>query len=182
MSSRSLSARTITVGSLCVALNLVLSTVVAYLSIPLIFLDTVGTVAAGAALGPWGGALVGVASNLLKTVIRDPAGWPFALVNLMIGVTAGFVARRWGFGFKPALITGLVLAVVAPLVGTPIAMVMYQGLGDGGGLNLLISGFRALGMTAFWAAFWPRVATNLVDKVVTCLLVSYAWKRGLLRR
>lgn len=174
---RKSSTMLVTWGALCVTVNLVLGTIVAMLKIPLVFLDTVGTVMAGVSLGPGGGALVGLVSNLLKTFIRDPRGWPFALVNIMIGVTVGIVAKKKGFGLKPALFCGVLLAIVAPIVGTPIAMVMYGGLGEGSGLDLVIAGFRAFGMATFWAAFWPRVMTNIVDKILTCLLVSQLWKK-----
>jgi energy-coupling factor transport system substrate-specific component len=68
-----------------------------------------------------------------------------------------------------AVFTGLVLAIVAPLIGTPIAVWIYGGL-TGGSTDFIVSWLLASGQTIFTAAFLPRIAGNLVDKVVSCVI------------
>jgi energy-coupling factor transport system substrate-specific component len=158
-------------GALGVAANVVLGTVVSSLKIPLLFLDTVGTIFIAAFLGPFWGALTGATTNVLLGIVTNPKDIPFALVNLVIGLIVGFVARKSGFGFVTAFWTGLVLAVIAPLIGTPIAVWIYGGL-TGGGMDLIFAWLRQAGNSIFTAAFLPRIAGNLVDKVASALLVA----------
>ncbi|MCG4722921.1 hypothetical protein L0M81_13385, partial [Alistipes putredinis] len=70
-------------------------------------------------------------------VISDPTNIPFALVNIALGVIVGFIARKKSFGYKEAILTGLLLAVVCPLIGTPISILLFGGL-SGSGADLLV--------------------------------------------
>ena len=157
-------------ASLGIVINIVLGTIVTTLQIPLIFLDTMGTILVAAVLGPLAGAMTGGLTNVIQGAITNPRTIPFALVNIAIGVIVGFVCRRFRFDFKTAIITGLVLAVVAPLIGTPIAVLMFGGL-TGGGMDIMVAWLLASGQRIFTAAFIPRVTGNLIDKTVSCLLV-----------
>lgn len=59
---------------------------------------------------------------------------------------------------------------MAPLIGTPISVLMFGGL-TGGGTDIMVAWLLASGQRIFTAAFIPRVAGNLIDKVASCLLV-----------
>ena len=166
----------LTVGALCVVVNLVLGTVVQSLQIPLVFLDTVGTLFGGVLLGPLQGALVGLCTNLIQGFLTNPRDIPFALVNVAVGLVSGFAARRFRFSLPVAVTVGLVLAVLCPLIGTPIAVWLYGGL-TGGGTDFLFLWLVKSGQSIFTAAFLPRIAGNLVDKVVSCVLVSLLLSR-----
>jgi len=156
---------------ICMVLNLVLGSLVSWLGIPLIFLDTMGTMVAAVALGPFWGALVGLATNVLLGVLTNPVDIPFALVNMTIGLVTGLIARRFGYSFRVALTTGLILSVVAPLIGTPIVVWLYGGL-TGSATDFFTGWLLASGQKIFAAAFLPRIAGNLVDKVASAL---FAW-------
>ena len=78
----------ITFSAICIAINLILGTVVQLFKIPLIFLDTVGTFFGAVLLGPWYGALIGLLTNVIQGVITNPKDIPFALVNIAIGIIA----------------------------------------------------------------------------------------------
>lgn len=161
----------LTFAALGVAVNLALGTLVSILKIPLLFLDTIGTIFVAAVLGPFWGAMTGLVTNVLAGLLTNPKDIPFALVNITIGLIVGYIARRKGFGLITALWTGLVLAIVAPLIGTPIAVWIYGGL-TGGGTDLIFAWLVKSGSKIFTAAFIPRVAGNLVDKVGSALLVA----------
>lgn len=163
--------RVITFIATGIVINIVLSLVVKALGIPLLFLDTVGTIFIAVIFGPVAGAITGGVTNLVNGVLVGPTEIPFALVNIAVGLIAGGMTKKFGFSFKNAVITGLILAVVAPLIGTPIAVFMFGGL-TGGGSDLLFAWLRATGAKVFTAAFIPRITGNIIDKVVSCLLVA----------
>lgn len=152
-------------------INIILSLAVKSLAIPLIFLDTVGTIFNAVTLGPVAGAITGALTNLVNGVLVSPIEIPFALVNIAVALVAGFMAKRFKFDFKTAVVTGLILAVVAPFIGTPIAIFFFGGL-TGGGTDLIFAWLRATGHTLFTSAFIPRITGNIIDKVVSCLMVS----------
>lgn len=158
-------------ASLCIVINIVFGTVVSMLQIPLLFLDTIGTILSAVVLGPLGGALTGGLTNVIQGFITNPKDIPFALVNIVIGLIVGYIAKKRAFDMKTAVITGLVLAVVAPLIGTPIAVFIYGGI-TGGGTDLIFAWLLASGQKIFAAAFIPRITGNLVDKIASCILVA----------
>lgn len=162
-------------ASLGIVVNIVLGTIVSTMQIPLLFLDTMGTILVAAVLGPVAGAMTGGLTNVIQGAITNPRTIPFALVNIVIGVIVGLVVRRFRFDLKTAVITGLVLAIVAPLIGTPISVLMFGGL-TGGGTDIMVAWLLASGQRIFTAAFIPRITGNLVDKVASCVLVALMLK------
>jgi len=156
--------------ALFIALNLVLGTVVGTLHIPLIFLDTIGTIFAAVLFGPWSGAAVGALTNIIQGMLTNPKDIPFLLVNVVVGLIVGYIAKRYKFNLKTAIITGLILAVVCPLIGSPIAVWLYGGI-VGSGNDFIFMWLVKSGQDIFTATFIPRITGNIIDKVVSCLLV-----------
>lgn len=166
-----MNTRVMILCGLGIAINLVLGTTVQMLKIPLIFLDTIGTIFAAALFGPMAGAVTGGLTNVIQGFMTSPQDIPFALVNIAIGLIVGAVAKKMRFDIKTAVVTGLVLSVVAPLIGTPIAVWIYGGL-TGGGSDFLVAWLLSTGSSIFTAAFIPRITGNLIDKVVSCVLIA----------
>ncbi|SFI18766.1 energy-coupling factor transport system substrate-specific component [Tindallia magadiensis] len=164
------SNRAMILASMGIVINIVLGTIVSTLQIPLLFLDTMGTILVATVLGPLAGAMTGGLTNIIQGAITNPRSIPFALVNIAIGVIVGLVAKRFRFDLKTAIITGLALAIIAPLIGTPISIIMFGGL-TGGGTDIIVAWLLASGQRIFTAAFIPRVTGNLVDKVASCIFV-----------
>jgi len=161
----------LTFSAICVVVNLVLGTFVQALHIPLIFLDTLGTIFGAVLLGPFQGVLIGLITNVVQGMLTNPRDIPFALVNMTIGLVVGLVARKFRFTVPVAVATGLALSVIAPLIGTPIAVWIYGGL-TGGGTDLIFLWLLKSGKSIFTAAFLPRIVGNLVDKVACCVLAA----------
>lgn len=159
-------------AALGIVLNIALGTLVGALQIPLLFLDTVGTIFVAVLLGPFAGALTGGLTNVIQGMLTNPKDIPFAIVNVAIGLIVGYVAKRYKFNFKVALITGIIISVVAPLIGTPIAVFLYGGL-TGSGNDLIFAWLRASGQGIFTSAFIPRITGNFIDKIASCLLVCF---------
>jgi len=167
----------LTYSALGIAINVVLGTIVSMLNIPLLFLDTIGTVIVAVLFGPWWGALTGVLTNIVLGVTTGPTAIFFGLVNVAIAVVVGTISRRFDFTKLPiAILTGLLLAIIAPLIGTPIAVALFGGL-NGSGMDLIVLWARTAGESVFASTFISRISGNLVDKVVTCLLVAFLIQR-----
>jgi energy-coupling factor transport system substrate-specific component len=161
----------LTYSAMGIALNVLLGTVVSWLKIPLLFLDTIGTVLISVLFGPWWGVLTGGLTNVVLGATTGASAIFFGLVNIAIAVVVGFMARKFDFAkWYVALGTGLIISVVAPLIGTPIAVAVYGGL-NGSGMDFVVLWLRASGESVFASTFISRITGNLVDKIVTCLLV-----------
>ena len=127
--SRDFATATLSLMAVAIAINIALGSVTALLRLPL-YLDSVGTVLVGALAGPWAGALTGLLSDLVWSLLPIPGGAGpttafFAPVAAAVGLIAGFWASRGVFGLRSgddriggflALALGFAAAVVALLV------------------------------------------------------------------
>ncbi len=161
----------ISIAALGVGFNIVLATLAKVFGIPFLFLDTIGTIFSAVLLGPFFGAITGLVTNFITAMLNNPVELPFAIVNMTVGIVVGFVAKKYKFDIKTAIITGLVLSIVAPLIGTPIAVYLFGGLA-GSSLDILTGWLVNSGEKIFTAAFLPRIGSNLVDKIGSCIVVA----------
>lgn len=162
--------------AICIALNIVLGTLVTYTKIPLLFLDTIGTIFAAVLFGPWEGASVGAITNILTPLMSgDVKDIPFFIVNMVVGIIVGYVAKKYKFNWLTAIITGVVLSIVCPLIGTPITVWLYGGL-TGSGTDLFVVFLKNTGYSIFTSTFIPRITGNFIDKIGSCLLVAGAMR------
>jgi energy-coupling factor transport system substrate-specific component len=162
--------------AMAIALNIVLGTVVQKLQIPLVFLDTVGTIYVAVLFGPWYGALVGTATNILTPMLTgNPKDIPFFIVNAAVGIIVGYMVKKFKFSMVTAIATGVILSIVCPLIGTPIAVWVYGGI-TGSGNDIIFTWLKQSGAKIFTAAFIPRITGNFIDKIGTCILVCLSMK------
>lgn len=156
-----------------IALNVILGTAVSSMKIPLLFLDTIGTVLISVLFGPWWGVLTGGLTNVVLGATTGAGAIFFALVNIAIALVVGFIARKFDFTkWYIALATGILISIVAPLIGTPIAVAVYGGL-NGSGMDLVVLWLRASGESVFASTFISRITGNFIDKIITCMLVMF---------
>lgn len=153
-----------------IVINVVLGSVTSWLSIPLLFLDTIGTIYVAADVGMKYGILTGICTNLIMGITAGPTAIPFALVNVAVAIVVALMARK-GFTLVKAIITGLILSVVCPLIGTPIRLILFGGF-TGSGTDILILALRAAGQEIFAATFFSTIAGNFVDKIASCIIVA----------
>ena len=127
--SRDLSTATLTLMPVAIAINIAVGAIAYALRLP-IYLDSIGTVLVGVVAGPWAGALTGLLSNLIWSILPVPGGAGptaafFAPVAGVIGLMAGFWASRGVFRLRAddarvgsflALATGIAAALIALLV------------------------------------------------------------------
>lgn len=164
----------ITICAVAIAINIVFGTAVSWLSIPFLFLDMMGTIFISARFGMKEGILVGLVTNLVLGVLTSPTSIPFALVSIVCAIIVAIMSKN-GFDYKVALITGIILGIVAPIIGTPIRILLFGGL-TGSGTDLLISALVASGRDIFSSVFISTVIANMIDKIISCLIIAQVLK------
>jgi energy-coupling factor transport system substrate-specific component len=129
--SRDLSTATLTLIPVAIAINIAVGSIVVALRLP-IYLDSIGTVLVGALAGPWAGALTGLLSNLIWSILPIPGGAGpvaafFAPVAAVIGLMAGFWGRRGVFRLRSDdTAVGSFLALALGIAGAGIAFLVIQ--------------------------------------------------------
>ena len=102
--SRDLTTAVLTLMPVAIAINIAVGSIAVALRLP-IYLDSIGTVLVGALAGPWAGALTGILSNFIWSILPIPGGAGptaafFAPVAAVIGLMAGFWASRGVFQLR----------------------------------------------------------------------------------
>ncbi|MFL5684393.1 MAG: hypothetical protein ACJ77O_14755 [Chloroflexota bacterium] len=129
--SRDLTTAVLTLMPVAIAINIAVGSIAVALRLP-IYLDSIGTVLVGALAGPWAGALTGILSNLIWSILPLPGGAGptaafFAPVAGVIGLMAGFWASRGVFQLRPDDVrVGGFLALAAGIVGAFVAFLVVQ--------------------------------------------------------
>ena len=170
MTSNRFSTRNLVLVAIGIALNLALGQAASFLHLP-IFLDSVGTVLAAVLAGPVIGGLTGLLTNLLWGLLQGPTAAFFAPVAMMIGIAAGLLARAGLFRtWWQAAISGAVIAVALAVVAVPIRIYLFGGV-TGSGADFAVAYLLKVGESLFGSVLITVIGTNLVDKIVTALLV-----------
>ena len=63
------------------------------------------------------------------------------------------------------------MGIVCPLIGTPITIFLGGGF-SGGAIDVVVAFLRQTGQSIFIATFVPRVFSNVIDKIATCISAS----------
>ncbi|MEL3906953.1 MAG: ECF transporter S component [Treponema sp.] len=163
--------KTLVLIAVCIAVNIALGQIVSILKLP-IFLDAIGTVLSALLMGPLVGAVTGLCTNLIWGLISGPIAAAFAPVSIAIGLTAGLLGRFGLFKSLPrAIISGVIVTVIVTLVATPIRTYLFGGV-TGSGADFFVAYFNAVGQKLIQSVAWTVIGTNLIDKVLSCLI---AW-------
>ena len=150
-----------------VAVNFVGGQLASMLKLPM-YLDTIGTIFASMLCGPWVGAVAGALTNIV-TGLANPVNFWFIPVNVIVGLTTGWMSRKGWFTKPLTTIIGIVLmAIISTVASAPIVVYVYGGV-TGSGTSLITATLMAAG-TNIWTAFFGT------EGVFTCLdrLISYA--------
>ncbi|HET6319031.1 MAG TPA: hypothetical protein VFG86_21465, partial [Chloroflexota bacterium] len=121
-----------------IVLNVVIGQIVRNVLKWAVYLDSIGTILAGALGGPLVGAATGALSNVVWGLIfNDPGIMPYALTAACIGACAAGAARLGAFKTIPTtLLAGLVTGAIAALVSAPITAYIQQGASGAGTIVL----------------------------------------------
>ncbi|WOE65255.1 ECF transporter S component [Aeromonas allosaccharophila] len=176
MSVSKLSSYNLAFMVICIAINMVAGQAVSMLKLP-IFLDSIGTVLCAILAGPWMAVATGLLTNLLWGLLTGPIAAAFAPVAMMIGLSAGLMARAGWFNNLPkVVVSSVVITLALTLVAIPIRSYLFGGA-TGSGADFMVAYLHAMGSDLQESVAVTVLGTNLLDKLLTALI---AW--GLVRR
>ncbi|HHQ4571131.1 ECF transporter S component [Aeromonas allosaccharophila] len=176
MSVSKLSSYNLAFMVICIAINMVAGQAVSMLKLP-IFLDSIGTVLCAILAGPWMAVATGLLTNLLWGLLTGPIAAAFAPVAMMIGLSAGLLARAGWFNNLPKVVmSSVVITLALTLVAIPIRSYLFGGA-TGSGADFMVAYLHAMGSDLQESVAVTVLGTNLLDKLLTVLI---AW--GLVRR
>lgn len=175
MSVSKLSSYNLAFMVICIAINMVAGQAVSMLKLP-IFLDSIGTVLCAILAGPWMAIATGLLTNLLWGLLTGPIAAAFAPVAMMIGLSAGLLARAGWFNNLPkVVVSSVVITLALTLVAIPIRSYLFGGA-TGSGADFVVAYLHAMGSDLQESVAVTVLGTNLLDKLLTVLI---AW--GLVR-
>jgi energy-coupling factor transport system substrate-specific component len=151
----------------CVVLNLLGREFVDFFRLP-IYLDMVGTAIAALSLGPWRGAAVGLATNVIGVVGSGWVSLPFGAVNVVGALVLGYGVHRWRLGRTlPRFFLLTVLAAVAcSAVAVPIIALLLGHTERVG--HDAITAVLDDSIDAYWVTLpFANLLTSLADKLIS---------------
>lgn len=153
----------------CLILNCGGKALAEFWGLPL-WLDALGTVLAAYALGPFCGAVIGEATNIIYG-IYSPIAFLYVLTNISVGIIVGIFEKKGLlkdlFGF---LSTAFVITIVSVAVSTPLNFLLADGnvgnmWGDG-----MIAFCRTLGLNNTVSCIVGEFYMDFLDKTLTMVL------------
>ncbi|ABR55404.1 conserved hypothetical protein [Methanococcus vannielii SB] len=109
-----------------ILLNILGGIVSKFYNLP-VFLDNFGTILSAFLLGPAGGVITGLFTNLILGVTIDPIYIPFTIVNVVIGFVFGYVAIKHGRNFTSMIIHSFLITIIALSLIVPIKIYFFGG-------------------------------------------------------
>jgi hypothetical protein len=163
--SRDFTTSVIVLMSVAIAINIAVGSIVYLLRLP-IYLDSIGTVLVGVLAGPWAGALTGLLSNLIWSILPIPGGAGptaafFAPVAGVIGLMAGWWASRGIFRLRAddSRVGGF-LGLAAGIAGALIAMLIIQ---------------NTVGMSFSFEDNDSQIRFVLLGLLIVAIAIAVAW-------
>ncbi|MEQ6903018.1 ECF transporter S component [Nocardioides sp. YIM 152588] len=150
-----------------IAVNLLGRLLADFLDVPL-YLDMAGTAFVAIALGPWWGAGVGAATNLVRGALIAPTSLPFAVCNVAGALLWGYGVRRYGLhrSVPRFLLLCVGVAVVCTVLATPILVYGFHGHTQHGS-DRMTDTFLGLHVGLLVSVFGANLLASLIDKVLS---------------
>lgn len=160
-----------------VAVNFVGKEIANLLTLPM-WLDSIGTILAAVVAGPWIGAISGAVNNIFFGLTMD-GGFSimYGLTSIAIAVVAGILAYYgWFKSFPKSIFAGIVLAITAAIVSTPINVGLWGGQTGKAWGDALFTAMMANHMGVWVSSFTDEFTMDLIDKIVMGILVFFIYR------
>lgn len=151
-----------------VAVNFVGGQLASMLKLPM-YLDTIGTIFAAMLCGPWVGAVGGGLTNIVLG-FTNPVNFWYIPVNVIAGLTTGWMSRKGWFTKPVTTIVGIVaMAIISVVASAPVTVLVFGGV-TGGGTSLVTAALMATG-TNIWAAFFSTDGIfTIIDRLISYVI------------
>lgn len=180
MARRQLASQTLALIVISIAINMIGGQLISLLKLP-IFLDSIGTLMSALLLGPFIGMLTGLLTNLLWGLLTDPIAAAFAPVAMVIGLVAGWLARLGWFRTLPkVIVSGIIITLAVTVVAVPLRTALFGGV-TGSGADLFVAWMHSMGQDLLESVAITVLGVNLVDKILTAIVVWILLRRLPLR-
>ncbi len=151
-------------------LNFVLAGVMHLLEIPLYF-DSIATILVALHLGLFPAVVTAVVSHLLLGY-TGLVLFPFLCCSLMTAIiAAGFRYKGWLESHAGYLWMGVILALANGIGGSLISHVLFEGVTMVHAIDRLVMGVLMTGRSDLTSVYWAGMVTNLMDKLLSVLVV-----------
>ena len=135
-----------------------------------IYLDSIGTILAGALMGPWYGLAAAVGNGLISGVLTDVYSLYFLPVGAVTGLMAGLLFRKGILKGWKVIPGSLALTVPGTVLSASISAFLFGGVTSSGS-SLLVQLFHHLGLNLVASAFAVQIVTDYADRLISVLLV-----------
>jgi len=144
-----------------------------------LWLDSIGTMLASMLAGPIIGALSGAINNIIYGLTMDPISFVYAITSIAIGITVGILMYRGLIkNIYLAILSGIIVALVAAIVSTPINIAFWGGQTGNIWGDALFASLMAKKFPMWLASFLDEFVVDLPDKVAS-LVISFLIYKGL---
>ena len=163
----------LTMAAFCITLNFVGAYLALCLKLP-IYLDSIGTILAGAVLGPWYGMAVAMGSGLISGVTSDIYAIYFMPAGMITGFVAGFLFRTRLFDKKRMPIGTAFITLPGTAASASISAFLFHGVTSSGS-SILVQMLSHLGCSMVVSAFVVQIVTEYADRFLSVALVLVLW-------
>jgi energy-coupling factor transport system substrate-specific component len=163
-------------ASSLIALNVVLGKVAATLTLP-VYLDSIGTILAGALMSWPIAVAVGVSTSAVAGLVIHPAYWYYFVTQAVIATVAVLLLRNGTFNrWWTAALGGLAIGLCAALVSAPVTAVVFGGVTLSGttAINAIL---LASGQSLWKSVLGGSLLIESIDKVSAALIAWFVLRR-----
>ncbi|WP_051656411.1 ECF transporter S component [Butyrivibrio sp. AE3004] len=171
-----INAKKITLVAFAVAINIVGSKISLLLSLP-IFLDSIGTMLAGIALGPVAGGLTALVGGLINGVLGDVYAIYFSLSGVLMGVIAGLLFYNKKLSMPSILWKCLIVTLPASALSACIETFLFGGITSAAFTTFVVQALSQTALKLFGGAFVTQAVTDYIDKLIAIILVAVCMNR-----
>ncbi|MFR3274553.1 MAG: ECF transporter S component [Collinsella phocaeensis] len=171
------STKSLVLIPIAVGINLIGGTLCSMLKLPL-FLDTIGTLVVACLSGPWVAALTGLLTNVFLAIVANPVNFPYAIVSVLVGLTAGYMARAGFFNKKSGIVAvWLAVTLVNAVSASLITSFVFGGATGINGTSVVTAAFVVALQDVLLSVFSSAILENLLDKGISVLIAYTIWRK-----
>lgn len=160
--------------AMAVCINVAGGQIALLLHLP-VYMDSIGTILAGALLGPFFGMLPNLLSGIVMGLTTDIYALYFAPVGMLTGFLTGLVCKKPIVKKSWIFLAALFITIPGTIVSSLICAGVFGGITSSGSSVLVqLLAKTPLGMTA--SVFVVQILTDYLDRLISLFAVAYIVK------